>query len=144
MVDWWACMLWIMSGSFLSPHFGLWRYLGSRISLSHLYICEFQFGPLILSANESFISCGMASLFVLLKTALNKELWYLHPCTVEVVVGVTDCCFWVFLHSSHFGSVINCCYFLWPTCSVSRCWYTSGVSFSGHFKLLHWLCPVLV
>lgn len=36
------------------------------------------------------------------------------------VCDVSDYCFWVFLHTSH------------------------NVSFSGHSKLLYWLCPMFL
>lgn len=42
---------------------------------------------MILTADESFASCGMASTFLLSGTSPNGELRHYHPCPVELVGG---------------------------------------------------------
>ena len=76
---------------------------------------------------EWFASCGIASI-LLPSNSSNGWLRNLHPCPVEIVSDIMGW-FWVFfIHSSHNVSVINCCYFLWSTCSMSK--HQNGLPFS--------------
>lgn len=61
-------MVWIMNRSFAPLHF-------------------IQHGFQILTADDGFASCDMASVFLAIKSSSNGGLGQLHPCSVKVVGG---------------------------------------------------------
>lgn len=104
MVHRWEYVAWIISRSFLFPHFhhfltlvvinlGLispWNFLPKLLLPTSILPCNFILGLPIFTAEDYFESCKMVFIFLLSKTSSNWGLWNLHPYTVEGVHYVTD------------------------------------------------------
>ena len=114
----WACMLWIMSRSLLSPHIGLSITLveDKTFVAHHCTSLNFVISPS--AYYDWLVVCIFWYILLLSKSFFNDWLRYFHPCPMEIVCEVTDWCFGDFLHSSHNVSAINCCYFPWLPCLI--------------------------
>lgn len=128
-----ACMLWIISRSFFSPHFDIsitlviinlaFIKLFSRILVVHsVLLCNFQSG---LSITLAFGE--MASIVLLPKSLLSVELWkHLPPAQWGLsVMSLIVFFFGDLLHSSYKVSVINYCCFRLTACSTLLAHYSN-------------------
>lgn len=138
-----ACMFLIMSRSyFASPFvpFLIWlliRFYFRTIVLIVLIPISLEISFWFLLLMSALHHVVMASIFLLSRFSSNGGLHCFHPCSVEVVGDVIDCCFF---HSFHNVSTILRCCFPWANGSTSGSYYTSGFPFLGHCKLLCGLC----
>lgn len=90
-----------------------WASQMSQYGLNHEQIVHFMLPFCHLTANlgllvyKTFVThLCIFSQFQLMKSYWQGGLIYLHPCS-----DVTDCCFGIFLPSSHNALVISCCCF---------------------------------
>lgn len=139
-------MLNLTSRPFLPPFFGLPNTLVvGNLSLKHwcrTLKARLYFFPIPIWFRFLLHLVSWLIYFCSQSRLSNDGSWYLHPCPVEAVGDVTDCCFGFFtdltiLLPSAAAVLLGCSM---AHCSIHQ-WFPS---LSGHSTLLYWLHPIFM
>lgn len=105
------------------------------LSLIFALPCKFQSIIRFFIVDEWFESCGLATIFLLLKNTSSGGLWNVHTLNVDVWWWCQ--CLYIFVSLTALTiSVINCCCFAWSACCLSAGKVTS--SFFHFHEIPNW------